>query len=505
MGVVFEGRNPSLDQPVAIKVLRADFSAPDAAERFAREARAASRLKHPNIVRVFDFGQDGDQWFIVMERIVGETFEQIVGRGAALAVGERLQLFDQVCSAVAYAHRNGWVHRDLKPSNLMLDSEEGAVKVLDFGLARQVEVGMTQAGAVMGSPSYMSPEQVRGETVDARTDVFSATAVLFNLLTYSKAFPGKTADEAMHAVLHEEPPAVSNLDETIPAALDPVIAQGLAKDREDRFQSIDALRQAIREAVPFAPSHDSGSFTGSDKDKTLVRPTTPPWRQTTPPSQHTTPPAEPRRSKVPLLAGAGLAGAAAVVIVLYLVSGGDSPVAEPRVPGKTIDDFRDPGPPPDPAPARHEEPVTPAPAPIEPTRPKPAPAPVGDKTAPVTAPEPPPPVVRPSRANDEQQILQLLDRLAAAYSRMDAKSVAALTDVPEGDLEYSFSRYRAYRMAIEPTSKPAVDGDKATVDARRRTQLNSNQSGEQPPLEEAVTFELVRRANGWQVARTVRH
>ena len=505
MGVVFAGRNPSLDQPVAIKVLRADFSAPDAAERFAREARAASRLKHPNIVRVFDFGQDGDQWYIVMERIVGETFDQLGARHAPLTLEERLQLFDQVCSAVSYAHRHGWVHRDLKPSNLMLDTEEGVVKVLDFGLARQVEVGMTQLGMVMGSPNYMSPEQVRGEAVDPRTDVFSAAAVLFHLLTYSKAFSGQNADLTMHAVLHDHPPPVSELDATLPPSLDAVIAQGLAKDREDRFQSIDAMRQAIREAVPFSiPTHDSGSFTNSDK--TVVRPK--PREETVPPPRPTRPPirveqpAEPRRLNVVALASVSVlaVGAAVAVIALQFMSADESPVTSAPTPN--IVDRAETGPtPPPPAPA----PRTTSPPEPTPPKPGPSPAPDGEKPAPVVLPDPPAPVVRPSRANDEQQILQLLDRLAAAYSRLDAKSVAALTDVPAGDLEYSFSRYLAYRMAIEPTSKPAIEGDKATVETRRRTQLTSIQNGEQPPVEEAVTFELVRRANGWLVARTLRH
>jgi serine/threonine protein kinase len=493
MGVIFAGRNPSLDQPVAIKVLRADFSAPDAAERFAREARAASRLKHPNIVRVFDFGQDGDQWFIVMERIVGETFDQLAARQAPLTLAERLLLFDQVCSAVSYAHRHGWVHRDLKPSNLMLDSEEGVVKVLDFGLARQVEVGMTQLGMVLGSPNYMSPEQVRGETVDARTDVFSATAVLFHLLTYTKAFSGRDADQAMHAVLHDQPPPVSALDPTLPAPLDAVIAKGLAKDREARFQSIDAMRQAIREAVPFAiPAHDSASF--SNSDRTVVRPK--------PPATGTREAAtQPRRWGAAAMASAGLMVAVAVIVTALQFRPTDE---SPETPAPLVVEKPDPGPTP---PPRAPEPDTTAvtPAPANETPPKPAPpAPNSNTTMPVASPDPLPPVARPSQQNDAQQILQLLERVAAAYSRMDAKGVAAMTDVPAGDLEYSFSRYRAYRMAIEPTSSPSIDGDKATVEARRRTQVTL-QSGEQPPVEEGVTFELVRRGSGWQVTRSVRH
>src|SRR5262249_48104699 len=156
-------------------------------------------------VRIFDFGRADDQWFLVMEFIVGSTLAQLIDRRQPAALAVRLGLFDQICAAVAHAHDHGWIHRDLKPSNVMLDEEDQLVKVVDFGLARQIDVGLTQYAAIMGSPNYMAPEQVHGRPVDRRADVFAASALLYELLTFEKAFPGDTADEAMSAVLLRVP------------------------------------------------------------------------------------------------------------------------------------------------------------------------------------------------------------------------------------------------------------------------------------------------------------
>jgi serine/threonine protein kinase len=494
MGVVFAGRNPSLDQAVAIKVLRADFSVPDAAERFAREARAASRLKHPNIVRIFDFGQDEDQWFIVMERIVGETFEQLIARRAALTVAEKLRLFEQVCSAVGYAHRQGWIHRDLKPGNLMLDNEEQLVKVLDFGLARQVESGLTIQAMVMGSPNYMSPEQVRGATVDQRTDVFSGAAVLYELLTYAKAFPGADSDEAMQAVLQIDPPAPSTIVPSLPRELDGIVERALAKDAGERFEDMEAFRQALRHSSVF-PAYESGAATGVKP--TVVRPV---------PASSPTPPQAPssadRASAASSMRSWAMAAAAGVTVLvvgaaLFVVSTRDASRPEtattppPDNRDRGFQDSRVPNPP---------NPVDDPP--VVTTKPV---ASLPDKAADSSkaGAETPKP---PAAGTDQRDILDLLERLAGAYSRLDAKAVAALmVDAPIDDLTYSFSRYSSYRMSITLTSAPIVDGDRATVDCRRVTQMTSMSGQAQPATDEAVTMELMRGPSGWRLVRAVRH
>ena len=193
MGSLFLARDPAIDRLVAIKLLRHGLDTEPLRERFAREARAAGRLRHPHIVTIFDVGEhDGDP-FIAMEFLAGETLAELIRDGARLSLSRRLKLLEELCDGLGYAHRAGLVHRDIKPANLMVDAD-GVLKILDFGIVRVSDSGMTQAGVLVGTVNYMSPEQVVGSTVDHRSDIFAVGLVAYELISGRQAFPGTMKD-----------------------------------------------------------------------------------------------------------------------------------------------------------------------------------------------------------------------------------------------------------------------------------------------------------------------
>src|SRR4029453_7959243 len=186
MGVLHLALDPAIDRLVALKLLRVNQA--EIRERFLREARLAARLQHPNIVTIFDVGEHEGQPFIAMEYIPGETFAELIARRASLPLARKLAMMIEVCGGLAYAHKHGIVHGDVKPANLMVSRDSQLVKVLDFGIARGAESTLTQVGMLMGTPNYMSPEQVQGQTVDHRSDIFAVGAVLYEVLVYRQAF-----------------------------------------------------------------------------------------------------------------------------------------------------------------------------------------------------------------------------------------------------------------------------------------------------------------------------
>ena len=255
MGVVYKAHDPEIDRPVAIKLVRMDLlesgRREDYLARFRREVQAAARCLHPNIVAIYDFGSHEGEPFFVMEyvdaRPLDETLPKDAGIGAEAAGAIVLQLLD----ALAGAHALGVVHRDIKPANLLL-AEGGRIKVMDFGISRISTSHLTQAGAVMGTPRYMSPEQVRGDPVDARSDVFSTGAVLHELLVGRTPFTGRSFEEVMVKLLYEEPDlAPSGHD--MPAALRDVVARAIAKAPDDRFESAAVMAAAIRAGLSGDP------------------------------------------------------------------------------------------------------------------------------------------------------------------------------------------------------------------------------------------------------------
>jgi serine/threonine-protein kinase len=247
MGSLYLARDPAIDRLVAIKLLRRGFDTEAVRERFTREARAAGRLRHPNIVTIFDVGEhDGDP-FIAMEFLAGETLGELIRNGARLSLSRKLKLLEELCDGLAYAHRAGLVHRDVKPANLMVDAE-GVLKILDFGIVRVGDSGMTQAGVLVGTINYMAPEQVLGTGVDHRSDIFAVGLVAYELLSGRQAFVGTMKDGLLRRIPNVEiellPNVVSGLDPDVVA----IVEQALKKEPADRYQELARMRNDLTRA-----------------------------------------------------------------------------------------------------------------------------------------------------------------------------------------------------------------------------------------------------------------
>ena len=255
MGVVYKAQDSRLERAVALKFLPEKLAQePQALERFRREARAASALNHPGICTIYDIGEQDGRAFIAMEFIDGETLRSHI-HGKPLPVDEVLDLGTQIAEALEAAHAEGIIHRDIKPANIFV-TKRGRAKVLDFGLAKLVPKGIAGgdgdsseesasansiAGIISGTPSYMSPEQVRGDDLDPRTDIFSLGLVLYEMATGRQAFGGGTGGAIIEAVLTRPPAAVRSINPDIPPRLEAIIDKALAKDREQRYQSAAEL------------------------------------------------------------------------------------------------------------------------------------------------------------------------------------------------------------------------------------------------------------------------
>ncbi len=253
MGQVFLAEDTRLGRKVAIKISHAQFDA-----RFQREARALSALNHPHICAIYDIGESNGRSFIVMEYLEGETLKDLIARGP-LPVPQLRKLAIQIVDALAAAHSAGIIHRDIKPANALVN-RRGDARVLDFGLAKQVsqqaadDTGFTGTGLVVGTAPYMSPEQVRGEEIDTRTDIFSFGVLLFEMATGRRAFPGSTTAEILGGVLHQTPPVPTKLNPSLPNALDAIVARCLEKNRDDRYAEMGEVQAALEELDPGKPA-----------------------------------------------------------------------------------------------------------------------------------------------------------------------------------------------------------------------------------------------------------
>lgn len=247
IGEVYKAVDTTLDREVAIKALRPEFShRADIVERFQAEAKTLARLNHPNIATLYNLIRDGDRFFMAIELVRGETFDTIIRRSGRLAPREAVKLFLQALHGIACAHGMGVVHRDIKPGNLML-TDAGVVKVMDFGIARVLgRERMTRAGSIVGTLEYMPPEQIRGEDVDSRSDVYSLGIVLYEMLTGRVPFVSETEYDLIKMQVEAKPKAVRDLVAGIPVEMDEAVQRCLRKKPKDRFQKVEDLEGALR-------------------------------------------------------------------------------------------------------------------------------------------------------------------------------------------------------------------------------------------------------------------
>jgi len=256
MGIVYEAFDPSIKRVVALKTIRSDqLTGEDSAAaiaRFRREAQAAGRLNHPNIVSIYDFGEEEGTWYIAMEYVQGRELKEAFDANERFRVPDVVRIMGQILAALEYSHRQGVVHRDVKPANIFL-LPDGTVKVGDFGIAHIEASNLTQVGTVMGTPSYMSPEQIQGLPVDGRSDLFSAGVILYQFLTGERPFAG-SASTTMQKVLKEDPLPPSTLNVQLAPAMDAVVRKSLAKRADDRYASAREMADAIAQAAGPQPA-----------------------------------------------------------------------------------------------------------------------------------------------------------------------------------------------------------------------------------------------------------
>src|SRR5262249_27219331 len=246
MGVVYKALDPTIGRTVALKTMRLDGHGIESAElvrRFQNEARAAGLLSHPNIVTIYDAGEDEGIFYIAMEYIEGTTLDQVLATRRILDPDEIIRISREVCNGLDYAHAHGIVHRDVKPPNIMLTTR-GSVKIMDFGIAK-AGGSMTSTGQVLGTPNYMSPEQVKGRPLDGRSDLFSLGVILYEMLTGEKPFSGQNVTTIIYKIVNESPTPPRELDVTIHPGLSNAVTKALAKSPDERHQSGAELAQDL--------------------------------------------------------------------------------------------------------------------------------------------------------------------------------------------------------------------------------------------------------------------
>ena len=265
MGVVYKGFDPVIERDVALKTIRKELldreQAADLIARFKKEAQAGGRLAHPGIVAVYEYGEDEETAYIAMEFVAGRGLGHYLAKQGRFSLADIMNIMGQLLAALGYAHQRGVVHRDIKPANLIMMAD-GTLKVADFGIARLDNSSFTQVGALIGTPSYMSPEQFAGLQVDGRSDLFSSGVVLYELLSGNKPFPGPT-EAISYKVCHERHRAPSEQAAEIPAIFDDVIEKALSKKPADRYQTAKEFLEALEKA------YEGRDSTAPDLEPTL--------------------------------------------------------------------------------------------------------------------------------------------------------------------------------------------------------------------------------------------
>lgn len=269
MGIVYLARDPAIDRVIALKTIRFDAPSPsfdrdEAQARFLKEAKISGRLQHPHIVTIFDVGEDGGTLYLAMEFVSGGALSQKLTDPVPLPVGDRIRVVAEVADALAHAHERGVIHRDIKPANILL-TESLSAKVTDFGIGKLLvgDSELTSTGQMVGSPAYMSPEQIRGEKVDVRSDIFSLGVVLYQAVTGKKPFPAESLTTLVFQILNQEPtdPLLHQAD--LPPELSQVLRRCLAKKREDRYPEASLLAEDLRLLLGVAPVASTAAMSES--------------------------------------------------------------------------------------------------------------------------------------------------------------------------------------------------------------------------------------------------
>ena len=271
MGVVYKAEDPNLERVVALKTIILEKEAEGREEyqkRFFLEAKAAGKLTHPNIVTTYDFGEEDGIAFLAMELLEGTDLRKRVLEGA-IPAAEAVDIARQVAEGLGFAHERGIVHRDIKPGNIMLIAR-GQAKIMDFGLARmRLADHKTSTGMVLGTPRYMSPEQISGQPVDRRSDLFSLGIVLYEMLTGTRLFPGTEMAQVMHSITNDEHVPPTRVNSALPPMLDFVVARALKKDPAVRYQDADDLAADLRTCLAELRGREERSGEAGDGSKTM--------------------------------------------------------------------------------------------------------------------------------------------------------------------------------------------------------------------------------------------
>ena len=292
MGVVYLARDPQIERELALKTIRFDdaeksFSADEAKARFLKEAKISGRLQHPHIVTVFDVGEDQGVLYLAMELVQGGSFSQRLADPAGFSIRDRVRVVAEVAEALAHAHERGVLHRDIKPANILLSPSLSA-KVTDFGIGKLLtgDTELTSTGQMVGSPAYMSPEQIKGDKLDARTDIFSLGVVLYQAVTLRKPFPADTLTTLVYQILHEEPADPAAVAGDLPEGLGAIVSRCLAKDRANRYSDAAELADDLRAVLGFSPVGSTASFSESRVKRGKSSPSSPAMPPPSPPSPH---------------------------------------------------------------------------------------------------------------------------------------------------------------------------------------------------------------------------